>query len=1378
MAIIIDAVTMVVEGVKFGIGLAEGTESFSDGMYAILGNVVTKSISEGIDQVDYKDEVYWSPYVEVPGVGDVYARPSLVVVGNTSFCFYQGDSVCSGASSGEGGYPYYVANAHGYAEADQLCAFSAFTEYEGQALPSPPTAVVFGGKVYAFYGGMPGGSGQTGQIWYTAYDGTTWSDLILLPDVILTYWDNIICAVAPVAFTPPGSQTEQLYIFYPMIPAGYTGSIVNYDGALDIGCIATTDGQTWSAVSVNVTGISPGNPSILAPVVYTAPGAASGQIYIFCTDYSEGPPVLKYITYPDSNGGFSAPAAVENVSAFLAGKSPCATVYTPPDATDPLIYVFYVDGANNIWLSTFDGDVWSASSQVQNAWMFGFDLAPSAAVFPPGSFGNNMSTATDIYINTVLPANPIQGEPGSLISAAFVGGLSQYSAGVSPSQVTAFPSYDPAVNSIAGVVNSYLLPASLPGFTAPQPWLFYSTYPDIQTWYAVYTESVWFTCALPTPIVESTVTSGAVSAAVGSPSVAPVPTGMANNPSTALLAFNTLTGAVTGCLAGSPLGTWILMPPVPGVASSSSPSLVSYNNLAYMFYQGIGGQAGQLWCTTYDNTAYCSTGSSWNAAWSAAEQVSGVACSEAPSAVVFNGDLYVFYQGGGGNGELWYCCLSGSSGAWSQPTQVIPDGATGTSVLLSGSPFACVNTDSSGNSQLFVVYAGAGSAGNWQLTYCTLGSDGAWTQSIVPGALIADSPSAYAVSGEGKLNVLFQPASMPGQLLYCVYNGSSWSPAATLPVTTLEGWVSCVMYQDGAGAWCYLLYNNSGANAGQIGYCPCAVSNSAQGCLAPCQEIMQPDGAVQNLPLMSGAPAATVANNDIYLFYNYTAYTYGQTEPTGHYLAYMQIPLPSSPQAATLDYQFDLPTLVGNGGASPIANSPTAATFQSNPYVFFNNNGSLAYYSDPSGGENILATSIESACSPSAIVYNNTLYVFYVSDSLNSANGNLCVMYTQDGSTWNQEASWLSVAPQGVTANQYNDQIYIAYQDEATGITYYDLWTTNPDNPSAPTVPYLQPTPISRMACSTGPSVVIFNDQLWCLSQGVNPETFRPLKGWQISPAGYMCYASTFDGQYWTWNTGINATMGPPAASTTLPAAVVFPSTDSATVQTASTDDMLYLFYVDTNGHISYVMTDGAYNSSSSSTPAYGLSWLPSQTIMTPVDSSPAYAQCSPGVAAMPPLDSSDDPDQLYVFWQGAGNSGKLYYATLGTTSGWSEATQIVPAGCSAGQAIMSQSPSVVVYAPEGSSSSQAYVFYQQSGSSGNPGNMIGLSYCVYSADAWTSSQVPNISDTTPVNREGLDVGAVTYDGIQRGNTTASDCVQWFALCILCRACHSDHGRI
>ncbi len=150
---------------------------------------------------------------------------------------------------------------------------------------------------------------------------------------------------------------------------------------------------------------------------------------------------------------------------------------------------------------------------------------------------------------------------------------------------------------------------------------------------------------------------------------------------------------------------------------------------------------------------------------------------------MLDGNLYVFYQGANDNGQLWYACLSGVSGTWSAPVQVFPTGEDATSILLFGTPSACLYTPASGISQLFVAYAGTGTSDNWQLTYCTLGTDGTWMQAIVPGVLVTASPTAYAVSAAaydstdtgsatGRLNIFFQPASCPGELYYCVYNGS------------------------------------------------------------------------------------------------------------------------------------------------------------------------------------------------------------------------------------------------------------------------------------------------------------------------------------------------------------------------------------------------------------------------------------------------------------------------------------------------------------------------------------------------------------------------------------------------------------------------------
>jgi hypothetical protein len=54
---VIGLVTVAVKGAKFGIGLAEGTADISDGMSELIGTIINKSISKGIDMVDYKDEV-------------------------------------------------------------------------------------------------------------------------------------------------------------------------------------------------------------------------------------------------------------------------------------------------------------------------------------------------------------------------------------------------------------------------------------------------------------------------------------------------------------------------------------------------------------------------------------------------------------------------------------------------------------------------------------------------------------------------------------------------------------------------------------------------------------------------------------------------------------------------------------------------------------------------------------------------------------------------------------------------------------------------------------------------------------------------------------------------------------------------------------------------------------------------------------------------------------------------------------------------------------------------------------------------------------------------------------------------------------------------
>ena len=90
----------------------------------------------------------------------------------------------------------------------------------------------------------------------------------------------------------------------------------------------------------------------------------------------------------------------------------------------------------------------------------------------------------------------------------------------------------------------------------------------------------------------------------------------------------------------------------------------------YVFHQGFGGN-GQLWYSSFDG-----------ANWREDTQVPILGMSQSPSAVVYNGKLNVFHQGSGDNGEVWYTS-SGDGTNWAPDTQVPLN------VSMSGSP-SCV----------------------------------------------------------------------------------------------------------------------------------------------------------------------------------------------------------------------------------------------------------------------------------------------------------------------------------------------------------------------------------------------------------------------------------------------------------------------------------------------------------------------------------------------------------------------------------------------------------------------------------------------------------------------------------------------------------------
>ena len=107
---------------------------------------------------------------------------------------------------------------------------------------------------------------------------------------------------------------------------------------------------------------------------------------------------------------------------------------------------------------------------------------------------------------------------------------------------------------------------------------------------------------------------------------------------------------------------------VQNLGMSGSPSAVVYNGLLYVFHQGSGND-GQLWYSF----SMAQTGR-------ADTQVQNLGMSGSPSAVLWAGGISVFHQGGGNNGQLWYSYFDGTN--WYADT-LVPN------LGMSGSP-SCV----------------------------------------------------------------------------------------------------------------------------------------------------------------------------------------------------------------------------------------------------------------------------------------------------------------------------------------------------------------------------------------------------------------------------------------------------------------------------------------------------------------------------------------------------------------------------------------------------------------------------------------------------------------------------------------------------------------
>ena len=220
---------------------------------------------------------------------------------------------------------------------------------------------------------------------------------------------------------------------------------------------------------------------------------------------------------------------------------------------------------------------------------------------------------------------------------------------------------------------------------------------------------------------------------------------------------------------------WNQHPPVPNLGMSASPSAVRWQDGIEVFFQGANND-GQLWRT------FSADGNSWGTTQTNV-QVPGVGMSGSPSAVVYNGSLYVFYQGLNNSGGLWYT-VSADSINWTQhpPVPNLGMKESPSAVLWQG---GIQVFHQAGNGQLWRTFSSDGN--NWGTTQ---------TDAQVPGVGMSGSPSAVVYNGS--LYVFYQGLNNSGGLWYAVSSDSiNWTQHNPVPNLVMSGSPSAVLWQGG-----------------------------------------------------------------------------------------------------------------------------------------------------------------------------------------------------------------------------------------------------------------------------------------------------------------------------------------------------------------------------------------------------------------------------------------------------------------------------------------------------------------------------------------------------------------------------------------------------
>jgi hypothetical protein len=494
------------------------------------------------------------------------------------------------------------------------------------------------------------------------------------------------------------------------------------------------------------------------------------------------------------------------------------------------------------------------------------------------------------------------------------------------------------------------------------------------------------------------------------------------------------------------------------LSTSNSPSLAVFNGKLYMAWKGSGSDE-HMYYNYFDGTN-----------WSPEQQVSGAtvvpATSARPSLAVFNGKLYMAWEGSGSDYHIYYNYFNGTH--WTSQTRV------------EGGPPSAYDSPSLAvfNGKLYLAWEGTD--GHIYYNYF----DGAkWSpqQRVSDGVQPATNKSPSLAVFNGKLYMAWEGSGSDYHIYYNYFDGTKWTSQQRVS----DGVQPSAYFSPSLAVFngkLYMAWEGSGSDH-NIYY------NYFDGAKWSPQQAVS--GAVTNR-----SPSLAVFNGKLYM-----AWIYGSDIYYNYFDGAKWSPQTKVTEAVQPSSKY----------------SPSLAVFNGKLYmawrgVISNEDDQHIYYNYFDGAkwspQQRVSDGVQPATSarPSLAVFNGKLYMAWKgSASATGTTDDQHIYYNYfDGAKWSpQQRVSDGVQPatsSGPSLAVFNNKLYMAWEGSSDSHIYYNYFDGAKWSPQQRVSDGVQP------ATSDRPSLAVFNDKLYMAWWGLN----------SASHVDWSMYYNYFDGAKWS----------------------------------------------------------------------------------------------------------------------------------------------------------------------------------------------------------------------------------------------------------------------